>query len=66
MHKIGDIVEATKTITEPKYGDYPTFLLCRKGQFLKVIDQSSNKYRVQDLDETYGPFMVYESQIKQL
>jgi len=68
MFKAGDVVVAEKSISESPCDGFPEFQLCVYGQELIIkkvnVDGSRFKYDVQDIEEKYGVFGVYSSEIK--
>lgn len=73
-YSIGDLVISTKQITEDACGDHPEFLLCEKGQRLKVTKSypkekypkhGVDSYSVQDEKAIYSEFLMDETELEE-
>ena len=67
-----DIVISKKDVIEHACGDHPAFLLCSKGQKLKIMKLFSKKdypkhgkdsYAVKDLLSKWGDFFIDEDEL---
>lgn len=71
--KIGDTVVSKCELVDSACGDHPAFLLCSKGQKLKIKELFSKEeypiygkdsYAVQDEKARYGEFYIDEIELE--